>query len=142
MKCLFKKPLDKILLTVLGSIFFSLGVVGAILPILPTTPFVLLALGCYMRSSDRLHRWVKNQAIYKKTVGAMVGQKGMTVTAKLTILLPVLALLIVMFFATENIWVKGLAILLGGTKTFVFLRIRTIPKDFTHSHHPDPKDPP
>jgi hypothetical protein len=137
MKFLSKKGLYEILLKVLGSVFFFLGVLGVILPFLPTTPFILLALGCYVRSSDRLHQWVQNQGIYKKTVGAMIERKGMTVAAKLTILIPVWVLLIVMFFATENLWIKGLALLLGGTKTFVFWRIRTIRKGSVHFPSPN-----
>ena len=44
----------------LGSIFFGLGVVGALLPVMPTAPFVLLAAACWARGSERFYLWLIN----------------------------------------------------------------------------------
>jgi uncharacterized protein len=48
----------KRLLMVLGSVFLAIGIVGIFVPLLPTTPFLLLASACYMRGSERMHRWL------------------------------------------------------------------------------------
>ena len=45
---------------VLGGIFFGLGVVGALLPVMPTAPFVLLAAACWARGSKRFYLWLIN----------------------------------------------------------------------------------
>jgi len=47
-----------------GWVSLSLGVVGIVLPLLPTTPFVLVAVYCFGRSSDRLHSWLINHPIF------------------------------------------------------------------------------
>ena len=43
-----------------GSLFVGIGLVGAVLPVLPTTPFMLLAAGCYVRASPRFYNWLLN----------------------------------------------------------------------------------
>lgn len=48
------------LLTALGLVFLALGIVGALLPILPTTPFLLAAMACFSRSFPRLETWMLN----------------------------------------------------------------------------------
>jgi uncharacterized membrane protein YbaN (DUF454 family) len=50
--------MKKYLFLITGHLFLALGLIGAILPILPTTPFLLLAVFCYSKSNPKLHNWL------------------------------------------------------------------------------------
>ncbi|WP_264480687.1 YbaN family protein [Psychrobacter sp. I-STPA6b] len=52
----------------LGTLFFALGMIGVVLPVLPTTPFVLLAAACWAKGSDRFHQWLINHKVFGKMV--------------------------------------------------------------------------
>jgi uncharacterized membrane protein YbaN (DUF454 family) len=54
----------RILFAVLGTLFVGIGVVGAFLPVLPTTPFILLAAACYARASERFHGLLLNSRLF------------------------------------------------------------------------------
>jgi uncharacterized membrane protein YbaN (DUF454 family) len=56
--------MKKILFLILGHLFFSLGLIGAILPVLPTTPFLLLAVVFYSKSNSKLHQWLMNNKYF------------------------------------------------------------------------------
>jgi uncharacterized membrane protein YbaN (DUF454 family) len=58
------------LFIVLGTVFLGLGALGLVLPVLPTTPFVLLAAACYLRASDRLHRRLVTSRTFGPTIVA------------------------------------------------------------------------
>ncbi|HYN47869.1 MAG TPA: YbaN family protein [Candidatus Nanopelagicales bacterium] len=55
---------------VLGTVFLGLGALGLVLPVLPTTPFVLLAAACYLRASTRLHQWLVHSRTFGPTIVA------------------------------------------------------------------------
>lgn len=72
----------KILYIMIGCISLGLGIIGVILPILPTVPFLLLAAFCFARSSERLNGWFKNTKLYRENNI----KSGMTKQAKVRIM--------------------------------------------------------
>ena len=86
-----------------GFLSFALGMAGVVLPILPTTPFILVAAFCFARSSDRLNGWFKGTKVYKMVFEGYMTKRSMTLRSKLTILVPVTALLAVSFAMMSNV---------------------------------------
>lgn len=85
--------LKKILWIVLGCIGVGLGAVGAVLPMLPAFPFLLLAAFSFARSSERLHKWFTNTKLYKNNLESYVKGKGMTRAAKIRVMITVTLLM-------------------------------------------------
>ena len=85
--------MKKILYILIGCISLGLGIIGVILPILPTVPFVLLAAFCFARSSERLDGWFKNTKLYRENNI----KNGMTKQAKIRIMCSVTLLMSVGF---------------------------------------------
>lgn len=86
--------MKKIVFVTLGCISLALGVVGIVLPILPTVPFFLLTAFCFAKSSERLHSWFLNTKMYKKYIGSYMKRKGMTLKAKLMLIGTVTAIMV------------------------------------------------
>lgn len=82
--------LKKILYVVLGCVGVGLGALGAVLPLLPAFPFLLLAAFCFARSSERLHNWFTGTKLYKNNLESYVKGKGMTRKTKVKIMVTVL----------------------------------------------------
>ena len=117
----------RILFICLGFIFVGIGAVGIVVPILPTTPFLLLASFFFAKGSKRFHDWFMSTKLYKKYLESFVKSRAMTLKAKLTILLPVSAMLIVTFIFVNNLHARIALVILFITKyVYFFTQIRTI----------------
>lgn len=79
--------IKKILYIFLGTLFFVLGATGIVLPILPTTPFLLLSAYFYLRSSKRLYDWLINHKIWGKYIYNYVTYKAIPKKAKVSAVL-------------------------------------------------------
>ncbi len=85
--------LKKVLFVILGCIGLALGAVGAVLPLLPAFPFLLLAAFCFAKSSERLHNWFTGTKLYKNNLESYVKGKGMTWKTKIRIMITVTLLM-------------------------------------------------
>lgn len=122
----------KVVLIILGFISMGIGIVGIVVPILPTTPFLLLASFFFAKGSKRFHDWFISTKIYKKYLESFVQSKAMTLKNKFTILLPVSCMLIITFIFVNNLYARiVLIILFIGKYLYFFTQIKTIAKEET-----------
>ena len=99
--------MKKMLYILLGCVGVGLGAVGAVVPVLPAFPFLMLAAFCFARSSEKLDRWFKSTKLYKNNLESFVQGKGMTVKTKVRIMITVTLLMSVGFFmmGRKAIWI-------------------------------------
>ena len=89
--------IKKLLYVILGCIGLALGAVGAVLPLLPAFPFLLLAAFCFAKSSEKLHRWFTGTKLYKNNLESYVKGQGMTWKTKIRIMITVTVLMSIGF---------------------------------------------
>ena len=90
--------MKKILWITLGFIGLGIGAVGAVLPLLPAFPFLMLALFSFGKSSERLHKWFVSTKLYKNNLESFVKGQGMTRHTKIKIMITVTLLMGFGFF--------------------------------------------
>ncbi len=119
-------PLVRALLIAGGSISVGLGVLGIVLPILPTTPFLLLAAWCYARSSDRFYHWLMNHRLWGSYLRDYTSGKGIPAKVKMSALsLLWLAILSSALFATDKLWLRLLLVGIAIAVSAHILMIKT-----------------
>lgn len=89
--------IKKIFWIILGCIGVGLGAVGAVVPMLPAFPFLMLAAFSFARSSEKLHTWFIGTKLYKDNLEDYVAGRGMTWRTKLRIMITVTALMSIGF---------------------------------------------
>jgi len=119
--------LSRWVLIIVGSFFAGLGILGIFLPLLPTTPFLLLAAACYIRSSERLYNWLMNNKWIGRYIKNYIEGKGIPLKSKV---LSISALWITIgysvFFVVNFFPVRVILILIAIGVTMHLLSIRTL----------------
>ena len=113
--------IKKILYIILGCIGVGLGAVGAVVPMLPAFPFLMLAAFCFARSSEKLDRWFKGTKLYKDNLEDYVAGRGMTWKTKIRIMITVTVLMSVGFIMMGTKGIITGCIVLGCVWAFHIL---------------------
>lgn len=125
---LLRIPIVRHLLVVLGFVFTALGAVGVVLPILPTTPFLLLAAACFANGSERFHGWFCSTKLYRNHLEGFIQTRSMPLKTKLCICIPVSTMLIVIGVVTPVLPMRiCLAVLIAVKWWFFLFWIKTTP---------------
>ena len=122
---MFKKHL----LAAGGTLSLGLGIVGMFLPVLPTTPFLLLAAYCYLRSSKRLYDRLMNHRLLGGYIQNYLKYRAVSRNAKIASLAALWLSLSISFAAVHNTAVRLVLALVGIGVTIHLLTLKTIPKE-------------
>lgn len=117
----------KTICTLLGTVSLILGVIGIFLPLLPTTPFLLLAAVLYFRGSPRRYQWLLNHKHFGPYIRNYREHKAIPLRAKITSLTLLWGTIIYcIFFLIPLMWVKILLFLVAAGVSWHILSFKTL----------------
>ena len=114
-------------LLISGFLAMALGVIGIFLPVLPTVPFLLLALACFARSSERFYIWLLDHAHFGPIIRPYINGQGMKCVSKVKAIALVWASIsLSAFYLVELDWVRWLLLLIACGVTLYLLKLPSI----------------
>lgn len=122
------KPVMRVLLLVAGTLCVALGVIGIFLPLLPTTPFLLLAAACYARSCESCYAWLLEHRWFGSFIRNWQERRGVTRRQKTWALALLWAgILASATLAAHTWWVRLLLVgIATGTTLFLVFGLKTL----------------
>jgi uncharacterized protein len=119
----------KWLLITIGILAVGLGMIGIFLPLLPTTPFLLLAAACFIRSSDRLYQWLIHNRWFGSYIRNYREHGAIPLRAKVIALILLWTTMTHSTFILLQHWaLQGLLLLIAAVVTLYLLSLKTMPK--------------
>ena len=115
------------LLVAAGGFCLILGTLGIVLPLLPTTPFVLLALWCFSRSSERFHLWLVNHRYFGQVLSDWEQHKGLTAVHKRRAYAVVVVSFSFSIYMVPVWWLKLLLVGIGSAVIWHIYHMNTVP---------------
>ncbi len=116
----------RVLLIIAGTLFVGVGVIGIFLPLLPTTPFFLLAAACYIRSSQKFYDWLLSNSWFGMYIKNYCEGKGVPLKIKILSISLLWLTIISSAVFINNLFVKVILILIATGVTIHIISIRTI----------------
>lgn len=103
--------MKRTLLIIVGCISLIIGGIGAVVPLLPTFPFLMLSAYCFAKSSKKLDEWFKNTKLYKDNLESYVNGKGMSKKAKKRIMISVTLVMALGFVMMNKVFYAQMVLL-------------------------------
>ncbi len=115
------KKIKTFLLISVGCLSFVLGAVGSFLPLLPTTPFLLLSLYCFTQSSEKFNKWLKSTKIYQEYVGEFLKHRSFTIEKKVKMLIGVYIMVGISIYFVPILFIKAILVFMLVSQTIILL---------------------
>lgn len=120
------EKLKRGLLIIAGTISLIIGTIGIVIPILPTTPFLLIAAACYLRGSEKLHNWMLNNRVIGEFIKNYKEGKRISIKHKIyTITLLWLTIMISTLFVVSQLYLRIILITIALIVTTHILSLPT-----------------
>ena len=123
------RTMKKIILIIIGSITLALGVMGIIVPILPTTLFLLISSYCYVRSSDRLYHWLLNHRVFGKYIYNYVEKKAIPKNTKISAIALICITIPITVILVNKLFVSIILPIIAFTVIIYILSLKTLKTD-------------
>ena len=121
------QKLKKAILVTLGSFFLLLGLIGIILPVLPTTPFLILATACYLRGSDRMHQWMMNNRYFGDLIRNYMEKRGIKPRQKAVAIFSLwFLILITLVFFIQQFSLRLILLIVAAAVTVHLLSLKNL----------------
>lgn len=118
-------PIIKITLNILGSISVLLAIAGIFLPLVPTTPFLLLASACYLRGSKRLHSWLMRSRLLRQYIEGIQQGRGIPLRAKIITIVLLWGSILFSIYKLDMIAAESMLIVIGIAASTLILRMKS-----------------
>lgn len=117
----------KYIFIALGFLFLGIGIVGIYLPLLPATPFLLLATACFAKGSEKFHKWFTSTKIYKNNIEPIKDNKGLTMKKKIKILAMITFFIAISFYFVKISHARiCLIVVLIFHYIYFFFKVKTV----------------
>lgn len=126
--------MKKVLLLILGYTTLILGITGIVLPVLPTTPFLLVSAACFMRSSQRLYDWLLNHKVLGIYIRSYLKYKAISKKAKILSISTIWIFISISVYIVSYSWLKILLILIAISVTLYLWKFRTLTREMLEEY--------
>lgn len=125
------KKIVSTILVVFGFIFVGLGTVGMFVPVLPTVPFMLLAMICFTKGSKKVSNWFVTTKLYEKTLYNYKSGNGMTLKTKVSLLTSVTILIVFGFVMMKEVIIGRIIVVIVWICHIIYFgfRVKTVKEE-------------
>jgi uncharacterized membrane protein YbaN (DUF454 family) len=115
---------------IVGTIALVIGAIGLFLPVIPTTPLIILAAACYYRGSERLHAWILSNKWFGETIKNYQAGRGLTRDTKVKAISMMWAMILIStWFFVSNLFVRVVMIGVAIGVTVYLVRLPTLERN-------------